>query len=72
MFSGYNQAGLEWNTPTFQALSSIHFIPSVLIISYSRYNYIVVQNIAGKYHFPWTSVNTFHIKRFLGDSSRRE
>jgi hypothetical protein len=51
--------GLQWCNPIFQALSFIHFIPSVLIIiiiiiimiMYSRYEYIVVQNIAGKYIF---------------------
>jgi hypothetical protein len=46
MSSGYNQTGLEWCNPTFQALTFTHCIPPVLI-SYSRHNYIVVQNIAG-------------------------
>jgi len=34
----------------------------IIIIMYSRYDHIVVQNIAGKNYFPWNSLNTFHIK----------
>ena len=55
------KTGLDWSG----AILFIHFIPSVLIIMFSRYNYTVVKNIAGKKLFSLDFVKYLTYKTFF-------